>query len=191
MKAKRSIVLAIIILFSANAQFVYSQQTEDIILEPASEPDRIKTGIHIGQRAPDIELESPSGEIIPLSSLRGKMVLIDFWAAWCPPCRRQNPHLRELYHQYKDKEFVNGSGFTIYSVSFDRDREDWIAAIAQDSLDWEYQVVDPEGMRASGVASRWLVESIPHNTLIDGDGIVLSVGWRGSYLEEKLDEYLK
>ena len=183
--------LALLMLFFAHAQIVYSQQSEDIILEPASEPDRITTGIHIGQQAPDIVLESPSGELIPLSSLRGKMVLIDFWAAWCPPCRRQNPHLRELYHRYKDKEFVNGSGFTIYSVSFDRDREDWIAAIAQDSLDWEYQVVDLKGMRASGVASRWLVESIPHNTLIDGDGIVLSVGLRGSYLEEKLDEYLK
>ncbi len=191
MKAKRPIVLAILILSFANLQVVYSQQIEDIVLEPAPESDRITTGIHIGQRAPDIELESPSGEMISLSSLRGKMVLIDFWAAWCPPCRRQNPHLRELYHQYKDKEFVNGSGFTIFSVSFDRDREDWIAAIAQDSLEWEYQVVDLKGMRASDVASRWLVESIPHNTLIDGDGIVLSVGWRGSYLEEKLDEYLK
>ena len=80
-------------------------------------------------------LESPDGEMISLSSLRGKIVLIDFWAAWCPPCRRENPNLVKLYHQYKDKEFVNGSGFTIYSVSFDRKREDWTAAIEQDSLD--------------------------------------------------------
>jgi thiol-disulfide isomerase/thioredoxin len=188
MKAANHIILLTIFLLSFGAKGVYAQQSED----PAKEPDKVETGIHIGQRAPDIVLESPSGDKIPLSSLRGQMVLIDFWAAWCPPCRRQNPHLRELYHQYKDKEFVNGSGFTIFSVSFDRNREDWIAAIAQDSLDWEYQVIDPKGMRSgSGTASRWLVQSIPHNTLIDGNGIVLSVGWRGPYLEEKLDEYLK
>jgi thiol-disulfide isomerase/thioredoxin len=188
MKVTHPIILAAIFLLSCSLTVVYGQQSED----PAREEDHIETGIHIGQRAPDIVLESPSGDTISLSSLRGKMVLIDFWAAWCPPCRRQNPHLREIYHRYKDKEFVNASGFTIFSLSYDRNREDWIAAIAKDSLEWESQVIDPKGIRdGSGTAAQWLVQSIPHNTLIDGDGIVLSVGWRGSYLEEKLDEYLK
>jgi len=182
----RYLILTSLLLFFCRATLVYSQP--DIDLFPAEE--KSETGVHIGQRVPDILLESPSGEMIALSSLRGKMVLIDFWAAWCPPCRRQNPHLRELYHRYKDREFINASGFTIFSVSFDRDRDQWIEAISRDSLDWETQVVDLKGMRSS-TASRWLVSSIPANTLIDGDGIVLAVGQRGSFLEEKLKEYLK
>jgi thiol-disulfide isomerase/thioredoxin len=187
-KAAPYIFLTAFFLLSFGTTLVYGQPDDHLFV--AEEP-KIETGVHIGQRVPDIVLESPSGETIALSSLRGKMVLIDFWAAWCPPCRRQNPHLREVYQHYKDKEFVNASGFTIYSVSFDRNREQWIEAIAQDSLDWEYQVVDLKGMRSSGVANRWLVSSIPANTLIDGDGIVLAVGQRGLFLEEKLDEYLK
>ncbi len=188
MNAVRNLILTTILLFAFGATLVYGQPDDHLLF--AEEP-KIETGVHIGQRAPDIVLESPSGETIALSSLRGKMVLIDFWAAWCPPCRRQNPHLRELYQRYKDEEFVNATGFTIYGVSFDRNREQWIEAIAQDSLDWENQVIDLKGIRASGVANRWLVTSIPANTLIDGDGIILAVGQRGLFLEEKLEEYLK
>jgi thiol-disulfide isomerase/thioredoxin len=187
MKITRHIILATIFLLSCSVKVVYSQQMED----QTTEHDEIKTGIHLGQRAPDIKLESPSGEIISLSSLRGKMVLIDFWAAWCGPCRRQHPHLRKVYHHYKDKEFVNGSGFTIYGISFDRNREDWMEAIEHDTLVWESQVIDVKGIRSSGTANRWLVHSIPANTLIDGDGIVVAVGQRGPYLEDKLNEYLK
>ena len=174
-------------LLSFFAFTLHAQSTEEPIILKAAEPEK---GIHIGQEAKDLVFESPSGEMIALSSLRGKMVLIDFWAAWCGPCRRQHPHLRRVYHHYKDKEFVNGSGFTIYGVSLDRSREDWIAAIEQDTLEWEYQVSDLKGHR-SVAAQRYQVRSIPMNVLIDGDGIILAVGQRGRYLEEKLDEYLK
>ena len=190
MKLIRPFILTIIILLSLGPDLLYSQQSEEIILEPAKQPVE-KIGIHLGQEAPDILLESPTGEIVSLSSLRGKMILIDFWASWCPPCRRQHPHLRQLYYKYKDKEFVNGSGFTIYSVSFDRNRDDWLAAIEKDTLVWESHVIDLQGIRSGSVASKWEINSIPANTLIDGEGIILSVGWRGSFLEEKLDEYLK
>ena len=135
-------------------------------------------------------LESPEGEMISLSSLRGKIVLIDFWAAWCGPCRRENPNLVKLYHTYMDKEFVNGSGFTIYSVSLDRKMEDWTAAIAMDSLEWKSHVSDLKG-RESAAVSEYEVGSIPFNTLIDGDGIILAVGQRGSLLEETLKKHLK
>ena len=190
MKLTRILFLASIVLLSTGSLELHAQQSEEIILEPAKQPVE-KIGIHLGQEAPDIQLESPSGEIVNLSSLRGKMVLIDFWASWCPPCRRQHPHLRQLYPTYKDKEFVNASGFTIYSVSFDRNRDDWLAAIEKDTLEWESHVIDMQGIRSGSLASKWEINSIPANTLIDGEGIILSVGWRGSFLEEKLDAYLK
>ncbi len=174
MKAAHYIILTTIFLLSSGAK----GQAE------------VETGIHIGQRAPELVFESPAGEKIALSSLRGKMVLIDFWAAWCPPCRRENPNLVKTYHQYKDKEFVNGSGFTIYSVSLDRSKEDWTAAIEKDSLEWESHVSDLKG-RQSAPAVEYEVTSIPVNFLIDGNGIILAVGLRGHYLDDKLKELLK
>jgi len=186
MKASYDIILITIFLLSFGTNGVKAQPN----LAPAKEADRVETGIHIGDRVPDIALESPAGEKIPLSSLRGKVVLIDFWAAWCPPCRRDNPNLVRLYRQYKYKEFVNGSGFAIYSVSLDTKKEDWIAAIEKDSLEWESHVSDLKG-RQSPVIAEFEVRSIPFNTIIDGDGIILSVGLRGSHLEAKLQELLK
>ncbi len=174
MKAAHYIILVTIFLLSSGAK----GQAE------------VETGIHIGQRAPDLVLESPAGEKISLSSLRGQMVLIDFWAAWCGPCRRENPNLVNTYRQYMDKEFVNGSGFTIYSVSLDKSKESWVAAIDKDSLEWESHVSDLKGWK-SAPAIEYEVTSIPANTLIDGNGIIISVGLRGRYLNDKLKELLK
>jgi len=185
MKLSHTLVLATAIILSFGSQ-VYAQLSDEIILEPA----KVEKGIHIGQEAKDLEFESPSGEMIALSSLRGKLVLIDFWASWCGPCRRQHPHMRQVYHKYKDEEFVNGSGFTIFSVSLDKDRDHWIAAIEQDTLEWESHVSDLKGMK-SIAAQRYEVNSIPLNVLVDGDGIILAVGQRGSYLEKSLEKHLK
>lgn len=156
----------------------------------ALEPNGIRTGINIGDRAPELIFESPSGEKIALSSLRGRMVLIDFWAAWCSPCRLENPNLVKTYQRYKDKEFKNGMGFTVYGVSLDRRMEDWVAAIEKDGLLWESHVSDLKGWQ-SVPAAQYGVMSIPANFLIDGDGIILAKGLRGEALDNKLKEFLK
>ena len=186
MKTRHYTILFAIFLLSFGSKEAMGQPE----LFAAEDPDKGGIGLHIGQEAPDLMLESPEGEMISLSSLRGKIVLIDFWAAWCPPCRRENPNLVRLYLDYKDKEFVNGSGFTIYSVSIDRKREDWTAAIEQDSLVWKTHVSDLKGRESAAIAE-YEFRSIPYNTLIDGDGIILAVGQRGSLLEDTLKKYLK
>jgi thiol-disulfide isomerase/thioredoxin len=179
-------VLATIFLLFGGITEVKGQHSE-IPLRAAEDVERT---ISIGQQAPDLIFESPTGEEISLYSLRGQLVLVDFWAAWCGPCRRDNPYLVDIYHKYKDREFVNGSGFTIYSVSLDRSRESWMEAIEKDSLTWEYHVSDLKG-RESATTIAYEVRSIPFNVLIDGNGIIQAVGLRRHYLDNKLQEMLK
>jgi thiol-disulfide isomerase/thioredoxin len=130
-------------------------------------------GLEIGNRAPDLVYSDPNGNVISLASLHGKMVLIDFWASWCPPCRLENPNLVKVYHQFKDKKFQNGNGFTVYGVSLDKTKEAWVHAINADSLVWKSHVSELKGWEA---ASTYLykISSIPSNVLIDGDGIILA-----------------
>lgn len=156
----------------------------------ATNNEKVKTGLEIGNKAPEIKLMSPQGELIALSSLKGKMVLIDFWASWCGPCRRENPAVVEAYQSFKDKNFENAKGFTIFSVSLDKSKEKWIAAIDEDKLSWSYHVSDLLGWNSTA-AQAYGVRGIPDNFLVDGNGIIVAKRLRGPYLEAALKQLAK
>ncbi|NEM98823.1 TlpA disulfide reductase family protein [Pontibacter burrus] len=136
----------------------------------------------VGQVAPEITLPTPDGGTASLSSLRGKYVLIDFWASWCGPCRKENPNVVRMYNIYKDK------GFEIFGVSLDQNREKWLKAIADDKLTWPH-VSDLKGWE-SAAAGLYNITAIPQTLLLDKEGRIIAKNLRGKDLENKLAEVL-
>ena len=141
--------------------------------------------LNVGDKAPELAFNSPDGKILKLSSLKGKVVLIDFWASWCGPCRQENPNVVKTYNQYKDRVFKNGKGFEIFSVSLDQNKDAWVNAIKKDGLVWPYHVSDLQFWRSEG-ARIYNVSSIPATFLIDGDGVIIAKGLRGDALSKTL-----
>lgn len=133
-----------------------------------------------GKKAPEINLPTPNGENMKLSDLKGKVVLIDFWASWCGPCRKENPKMVKIYQKYKDDDF------TIFGVSLDKKRKDWINAIEEDNLTWPH-VSDLKGFK-SEAAQKYSVDAIPHTVLIDKKGRIIAKGLRGKPLKKKLEQ---
>ena len=129
--------------------------------------------IQVGMDAPDISLPGPDGKTHSLSNLKGKVVLLDFWASWCGPCRRANPHVVETYKKYKDK------GFEVFSVSLDRPdgKQNWVDAIAKDGLLWDNHVSDLQFWN-SAPAAVYGVRSIPKTFLIGRDGKIVALNPR-------------
>lgn len=139
--------------------------------------------VRLGSPAPDIVMASPEGKDLKLSSLKGKIVLIDFWASWCGPCRRENPNVVRVYEKFKNK------GFDIFSVSLDQAKDKWVAAIEQDKLVWPGHVSDLKGWQ-SAAGKLYGVTSIPQTILIDKEGKIIAKNLRGEALERKLEQLL-
>ena len=135
-------------------------------------------GVNEGAMAPEINLATPAGPTLALSSLRGKYVLIDFWASWCGPCRRENPNVVKTYAAYKDK------GFEIFGVSLDQNREAWLKAIEADKLVWKH-VSDLQYWNSAG-AQAYQVNSIPQTFLVNPEGRIIAKGLRGVALDNYL-----
>ena len=135
-------------------------------------------GVNEGAMAPEINLATPAGPTLALSSLRGKYVLIDFWASWCGPCRRENPNVVKTYATYKDK------GFEIFGVSLDQNREAWLKAIEADKLVWKH-VSDLQYWNSAG-AQAYQVNSIPQTFLVNPEGRIIAKGLRGAALDNYL-----
>lgn len=142
---------------------------------------KVRSVLAIGDMAPDIELPDPNGQMRRLSDLRGKVVLIDFWASWCAPCRRENPNVVRTYYRYRDK------GFEVFSVSLDQQRDKWVQAIQSDGLVWPNHVSDLRGWSSAG-GRLYGIMSIPATVLVDREGRVLARNLRGPQLEQKLKE---
>lgn len=135
----------------------------------------------VGMEAPDIVMNDPSGNQRSLHELRGKVVMIDFWASWCGPCRRENPNVVAAYNKY------NSQGFEVFSVSLDKDADRWNQAIAQDGLLWPNHVSDLQGWN-NAASQAYGVSSIPHTILVGRDGKIVGTHLRGPALEAKLAE---
>lgn len=169
-------------------------------LEQAAQQSQSAEAIQVGMPAPDISMKSPDGKTYSLSDLKGKVVLIDFWASWCGPCRKANPHVVELYHKYKEK------GFTVFSVSLDgidsrsksrypseeqfesglaQSKNNWVAAIEKDQLAWPYHVSDLTKWDTPS-AKQYGVSGIPKIFLVGRDGKIAAVNPRATLEEELL-----
>ncbi len=138
--------------------------------------------VQVGQPAPDFTMNDSLGNPVALSSLKGKYLLVDFWASWCSPCRAENPNVVKAYTQYKDK------GFDILGVSFDTDRNKWIKATKDDKLTWNH-VSDLAGWK-NAAGKIYGINSIPANVLLDKDQVIIARNLRGEDLQKKLAELM-
>lgn len=150
------------------------------LVQPFLQAYQEMTRTAAGEMAPDIVMPTPEGNTLKLSDLRGKYVLVDFWASWCKPCRIENPNVVRVYNEYKDK------GFEILGVSLDRERDLWLQAIKDDKLTWKH--MSDLSFWNSPVVKAYGISGIPYTVLVDPEGKIVAKGLRGAALEKKLAE---
>ena len=174
MRQKQIILLVIISLSFLFTSGLLAQKKENL------------EGIEVGMMAPDIELPNIDGEDIKLAQLRGKIVLINFWAAWCAPCRKKAPALREILNTYKNTEFDDGeTGFEIFSVSLDKNEISWKNSVAKDSIGDFVNVGDMKAWK-SQAAIDYSIKKIPTSILVDGKGKIIAINLKTKDLSKKL-----
>ncbi|RHJ92512.1 TlpA disulfide reductase family protein [Parabacteroides bouchesdurhonensis] len=139
--------------------------------------------VQIGQVAPEFSLPDTAGVMVSLSDFRGKYVLLDFWASWCPPCRRENPNVVKAFQNYKDK------GFTIIGISLDKDKNKWMKAISDDKLTWTH--LSDLKYWDSEIPALYGIRGIPANVLLDPNGVIIAKNITGEELHRKLEEVIK
>ena len=137
----------------------------------------------IGSKAPDISLPNAKGEMTSLSSFKGKVVLLDFWASWCGPCRLNNRAITPVFKKY------NAKGFEIFSVSIDAGKPEWMKAIGQDNMKWT-QVIDTKAATGNQLTQAWNIQYIPATFLIDKEGRIVAQGVESKELEKLLKQML-
>ena len=175
-------------ILNPDEEFSYLKKLSDNLLKKYPKSRFVKRNaeflksiekLTIGQPAPEITLKSPEGNDVSLSSLKGKLVLIDFWASWCKPCRMENPNVVKVYKEYKNK------GFEIYGVSLDKFKEQWTKAIEKDGLPWLH-VLDAKSL----ASNEYKVSAIPMTYLIDKEGKILAKNLRGEALRTRISKEL-
>lgn len=163
------------------AAYIKGRITGQTGVQPAPAPSQVT--VSVGSPAPDITMNDVDDKPFSLSSLKGKYVLVDFWASWCGPCRDENPNIVAAYNQYKDKNF------TVLGVSLDKNKTAWINAIKEDKLNWQH--ISDLKYWSSAAVDLYGFDGIPYNVLVDPQGTIIATNLRGNALQNKLAELLK